>query len=143
MWLNILLIVCFLQQIVHSAIDCNIEKPKKCENLISINSDEPSIFIAHAQGRLGNHLMAFAIILALAKTLNIKPYVQGETAEYLKKYFVSENIPVFEETFCNHEELKPVLFNGDLDYLVKEKKLHTGKLLILWPWGYKVCYLLG
>ena len=119
--------------------DCDItESSKKCQILNSISNNEPSIFVIHADGRLGNHLMAFGIVLALGKHLNIRPYVEGETARYLKKYFLAENIPVFEDTFCNHEDLKPTWFDGDLDYLVETKEFHTGKLILLWPFGYKV-----
>ena len=35
---------------------------QKCENLSSLDPNLPSIFILHAKGRLGNHLMAFAIV---------------------------------------------------------------------------------
>ena len=37
-----------------------------------LEPNEPSIFIINANGRLGNHLMAFATIMTLAKTLNIR-----------------------------------------------------------------------
>ena len=47
-------------------------KKKNCENLSSLDPNQPSVFILHASGRLGNHLMAFAIVLALAKSLKIR-----------------------------------------------------------------------
>ena len=31
-----------------------------------------------------------------------------------------------------------MIFNEDLDYLVEHSELHNGKILQLWPWGYKV-----
>ena len=71
--------------------------------------------------------MAFAIVLALGKALQIQPFVQGETAEYLRKYFVAENIPVFEDTYCNTDadDIKFEIFTGDIDELVhQQKQLH-------------------
>jgi len=67
-----------------------------------------------------------------------RPFVEGETAAYLRRYFLAENIPVFEDQFCNHQEVTPEIFNGDLDLLIERTELHKGHLLSLWPWGYKV-----
>ena len=67
-----------------------------------------------------------------------RPFVEGDTATYLRKYFNAENIPVFEETFCSSEDLQPEIFNGDLDVLLDYKEIHKGHLISLWPWGYKV-----
>ena len=75
--------------------------------------------------------------MTLAKTLKIRPFVQKETAEYLSKYFIAENIPIYEDAFCNAEEVKSQLFNGDLNELVENTGLHKGKVLVLWPWGYQ------
>lgn len=113
------------------------EKKKQCENLV-VKENDPSVFVIYAAGRLGNHLMAFSAVLALGKMLNIRPFVQGDTAEYLKQYFVAENIPVFEDTFCNPDDIKKVLFDHDVDYLIERKDLHKGHIIGLWPWGYKV-----
>ena len=109
----------------------------KCELFKPLQPEEPSIFVINAAGRLGNHLMAFAIVMTLAKTLKIRPFVQKETAEYLSKYFIAENIPIYEDAFCNAEEVKSQLFNGDLNELVENTGLHKGKVLVLWPWGYQ------
>ena len=51
---------------------CHEEKVQTCEKFTGLDSNEPSIFILHAEGRLGNHLMAFAIVMALAKSLKIR-----------------------------------------------------------------------
>ena len=45
---------------------------QSCEKFKILDRNEPSIIILHAEGRLGNHLMAFAIVMALAKSLNIR-----------------------------------------------------------------------
>ena len=70
-----------------------------------------------------------------------RPFVEGDTASYLRNYFKAENIPVFEDTFCNAEDIKSKyseIFNDDLDVLIKNTELHRGRLISLWPWGYKV-----
>ena len=86
----------------------------KCELFKPLQPEEPSIFVINAAGRLGNHLMAFAIVMTLAKTLKIRPFVQKETAEYLSKYFIAENIPIYEDAFCNAILPLPVHFgHGD------------------------------
>ena len=136
MWMWSLICSLLLAISILAKEDCD-QKVAKCKPFQRLGPDEPSIFVAHAAGRLGNHLMAFAIVLALAKDLNIKPLVQGETAEYLKKYFVAENIPVFEETFCNHDDINLEYFYGDLDVLLQNSNLHRGKIIGLWPLGYK------
>ena len=51
---------------------------------------------------------------------------------------MAENIPVFEDVFCNHHDVTPEVFNGDLDELIERTELHKGRLISLWPWGYKV-----
>ena len=113
------------------------ETEHKCELFKPLQPEEPSIFVINAAGRLGNHLMAFAIILTLAKTLKIRPFVQKETAKYLSKYFIAENIPIYEDAFCDIEQVQLEIFNGDLDELVQKTELHRGKAILLWPWGYK------
>ena len=74
----------------------------------------------------------------MAKTLNIQPFISGETATYLRQYFQPGKIQVLEDHFCNHNALPSIIFNEDLDYLVEHSELHNGKILQLWPWGYKV-----
>ena len=74
----------------------------------------------------------------MAKTLNIQPFISGETATYLRQYFQPGKIQVLEDHFCNHNALPSIIFNEDLDYLVEHSELHKGKILQLWPWGYKV-----
>ena len=138
MYYRTLFFLCLLFKIcLCSKQDHCVQLEEECEHLRPLDPKQPSIFVIHASGRLGNHLMAFAIVLALAKAIHIKPFVQGETADYLKRYFVAENIPVFENTYCNNDHVQFEIFNGDIDELVKQKELHTGKVLALWPWGYK------
>lgn len=51
----------------------NVDKPP-CRNfdLSTLTKHSPSIFLAEAKGRLGNHLMAYTIIKALEATLGIQ-----------------------------------------------------------------------
>ena len=72
---------------------------------------------------------------------NDRPFVLGETARYLKQYFKAEYIPSVEGTFCNPAAIPIEPFNEEIDYLVKHTELHKGKILELWPWGYKVSIL--
>lgn len=116
---SILLVSC------HSQEQC--QEKVKCQPFKGLKKEDPSIFIINAAGRLGNHLMAFGIVMALGKSLKVQPYVKGETAEYLNRYFTAENIPVFENTFCNAEDIQLEIFNGDLDEVVQRSDLHTGK----------------
>jgi hypothetical protein len=139
-WSKILIIALIMVQSTNSTTDqlqlqCDIQnKP--------LEPSEPSIFVIEAKGRLGNHLMAFAIMITLAKTLKIRGYVTGETAAYLQRYFLAENVPVFENTFCDYSEMPMTLFVEDLDILVSNELLHKGHMLHLWPWGYQVILVL-
>ena len=49
--------------------------PKKCFEVETFGPDSPSLFVVNAQGRLGNHLMAYAIVHALAFKLDIVPLI--------------------------------------------------------------------
>ena len=118
-------------------INGNCDEKQKCEIYKPLTPEEPSIFVINAEGRLGNHLMAFAIVMTLAKTLNIRPFVEKETAEYLQRYFIAENIPIFDGYFCNIEDLQYNTYTGDLSDLVQNTDLHRGKIISLWPFGYK------
>lgn len=129
---KLLIFVCLLAKFI------NCEKCKnQCENFV-ISENDPSIFLQVADGRLGNHLMVFSTLFALGQKLKIRPYVQRETANYLKHYFEMDDIPVFEDTFCNSNSIKPFVFDQSLDSLIKRKELHKGHIIHLWPKGYKV-----
>ena len=75
MWLLLLILYCNCFYTVFSSKElvCNEDNSlQSCEKFTILDRNEPSIFILHAEGRLGNHLMAFAIVMALAKSLNIR-----------------------------------------------------------------------
>ena len=77
MWLLLLFLYCNCFYTVFSSKEsglvCNEDNSlQSCEKFTILDRNEPSIFILHAEGRLGNHLMAFAIVMALAKSLNIR-----------------------------------------------------------------------
>ncbi len=48
--------------------------------------DWPTVAVIEAKGRLGNHLIAFTLIGALAKQLGFQPYIMEETYEYSSSY---------------------------------------------------------
>ena len=91
--------------------------------------DEPSWFIIVPEGRLGNHLVGYSVIQALAAKLKIRPLITQETEDYLKKYFdVKHNISIYEKTFCNIHEVqrsKMKYFEGSIDEIVQDKRYHT------------------
>ena len=77
MWLLLLFLYCNCFYTVFSSKEsglCNEDNNslQSCEKFKILDRNEPSIIILHAEGRLGNHLMAFAIVMALAKSLNIR-----------------------------------------------------------------------
>ena len=75
MWLVSIFISCILFSFIscdNKDLCINEETVKKCETFSHLGQNDASIFIINAEGRLGNHLMAFAIILALAKSLHIR-----------------------------------------------------------------------
>ena len=41
--------------------------------------DSPSLIVIESKGRLGNHLIAFTLVLALAKEKDVTPFVTEET----------------------------------------------------------------
>ena len=85
-----------------------------------------SLFVIVAKGRLGNHLIAYSVIQALAHTLHIRPLITKETKIFLQKYFdVKHNIAVLEETFCNYQQIPFVQFEGSIDELAENKQYHT------------------
>ena len=107
-----------------------INSDKECINLNdkTLGPKDPSWFVIVAQGRLGNHLVAYSVIKTLAKTLHIRPLIPNETKQYLKKFFdFKDSILVLEEAFCNTEEVlqsKMKYFDGSIDGLVQDKRYH-------------------
>ena len=51
------------------------KKSAKCFDVETLGPASPSLFVVNAQGRLGNHLMAYAIVHALAFKLDIVPLI--------------------------------------------------------------------
>ena len=94
----------------------------------TLQPQDPSWFIIVPKGRLGNHIVGYSVIQALAATLQIRPLITAETEMYLKKYFdVKHNISIFENTFCNVDEIelsKMQYFEGSIDEVVRDKKYH-------------------
>ena len=112
---------------------CTIQDQNKVQTCIELNHktlqpQDPSWFIIVPKGRLGNHIVGYSVIQALAATLQIRPLITEETEMYLKKTFdVKHNISIFEHTFCNVDEIelsKMQYFEGSIDEVVQEKRYH-------------------
>ena len=83
--------------------------------------------------------MAYTIAMALRKVIGVDTLVMAETKKYLSEYFdVGEEVPALEEAFCDWQEAPFENFEGGIDELQANKALRTGRLLNLWPRGYKV-----
>ena len=83
--------------------------------------------------------MAYTIAMALRKALGVETLVMAETREYLSEYFeVGEEVPALEEAFCDWGETPFEGFEGGIEEVLANETLRRGKLLNLWPRGYKV-----
>ena len=83
--------------------------------------------------------MAYTIAKALKKVMGVETLVMAQTKQYLSQYFeVGEELPALEEAFCDWPEAPFEGFEGGVDELLADVTLRTGKLLNLWPRGYKV-----
>ena len=114
-------------------ISCN---PKSCLDIENFGADQSSLFMIDAKGRLGNHLMAYALVKALAFDHNILPLVTRETRDYLEAIFDYENdVKVFEDAFCDIDKAlaRITVFEDTIDSLVSEKDNFKGKFFNLWP----------
>lgn len=106
------------------------EVASKCIELTKgdIGPQDPSWFIIVPRGRLGNHIVGYSVIQALAATLGVRPLIAQETDDYLRKYFdINHTISIYEDTFCNREVIERfqmTYFEGSIDELVKNKKYH-------------------
>ena len=113
-----------------SSCDENIEITSKCIQLTKgdIGPQDPSWFIIIPRGRLGNHIVGYSIIQALAATLGIRPLLAQETDDYMRKYFnIAHSISIYEDTFCNIEEIERfqmTYFEGSIDEIAQNKKYH-------------------
>ena len=83
--------------------------------------------------------MAYTIAMALRKVLGVETLVMTESREYLSEYFdLGEEVQTLETAFCDWREKPFEAFEDGIDELLENDSLRTGKLLNLWPRGYKV-----
>ena len=138
LWIYLFLFGVIAQQKQNKIDHCKKENSLSCHeghnkcietNDILSGPDEPSWFIIVPEGRLGNHLVGYSVIQALAAKLKIRPLITQETEDYLKKYFdVKHNISIYEKTFCDIHEVersKMKYFEGSIDEIVQDKRYHT------------------
>lgn len=124
--------------------DACSESTAKCRTL-HVKPGDPSIWLIHAKGRLGNHLMSYALVMALQKATEsqgVRVFVTQETRDFLTKYFEDLSVPVLERDVCNHQDLQFKYYVEGIDELVDDQRLRSGHLLDLWPLGYKVWNLI-
>ena len=90
---------------------CDIEsKVKTCvdfDGVEQFQKDSRSIFMMTANGRMGNHMIAYSLMKQLNRELNVRTFIRRETKEMLSAVFEesSINVPVLEEVFCNPYEV--------------------------------------
>ncbi len=69
--------------------DCVGEKVQKAcvpfDKKSLFANDSRSVFVIEANGRLGNHLIAYTLVQALAKTLDVRAFILTETVDYLSR----------------------------------------------------------
>ncbi|XP_040567944.1 galactoside alpha-(1,2)-fucosyltransferase 2 [Lepeophtheirus salmonis] len=140
------MIVFFLFFIIY-ALQCTMTKilcdhNGKCvefEHQKWISAMPTSIVVIQPNGRMGNHLISFALIQALRHKFDA--YIMNETFHFISETFEINNqvieIPILEKIFCSPEKMKFEHFDGSIQELLKDDKLHRGKILNLWPNGYK------
>ena len=120
--------------IFFSAIYCYEDEtcPKKCQNTRKVGENQPSIVYKKTRGRLGNQLNGYTMLLQLKKDFGYDAYILQETYDILSKMFTEKSIqevPVLEQTFCHHSQLKFQVFTGCLllKYLLTYfKQVHSG-----------------
>ena len=111
-------------------------KPKDCIDVVDLGPDRPSIVVIDARGRLGNHLMAYALVKALALDHGVVPLVTRETRDYLRDIFdYKDEVGVLEEAFCDSDRAmaRMQVFEDTIDSLVADSSNFRGKFINLWP----------
>lgn len=109
-----------------------------CHNfdLSKFGLSDPSIFRFRAAGRLGNHLIVYALLMYAKVALGAEAYIEADTKEFLLKVFTEESVrlPVFSETFCNWRDgMLWEVYEGPMgDLLVKEDEFKVGRMILLY-----------
>lgn len=121
------------------------DKDKCDSDCITINDatfgpQNASIIVIEAKGRLGNHLIAFTLVKALAKKLGYMPMVMQNTHDFLAQYFTNISVPILQKSICNWEQITFNRYIDGIDEFIARKDILKGHLLELWPNGYKVKY---
>ena len=83
--------------------------PQKCQNILKVGENQPSIVYKKTRGRLGNQLNGYTMLLQLKKDFGYDAYILQETYDILSKMFTEKSIqevPVLEQIFCHHSQLK-------------------------------------
>eukprot|EP00095_Tigriopus_kingsejongensis_P010181 maker-scaffold105_size367834-snap-gene-1.19 protein:Tk10181 transcript:maker-scaffold105_size367834-snap-gene-1.19-mRNA-1 annotation:"galactoside 2-alpha-l-fucosyltransferase 2" len=117
---------------------CDSEPQCQHFNPLTFSAKNQSIFVIEAKGRLGNHLIAYGLAVALEKSTGIQTYLTQESQNFLSKYFDNVSVAILQDRFCNWNEMNFEVYQDGVEEFVNSKSLHNGHLIDLWPLGYKV-----
>jgi hypothetical protein len=76
------------------------------------------------------------MLLEMRRSLGYDAYITQETFDILAKVFTEESIliPVLERTFCNVDQMKFQVFDGNFTHLIMpDTKYNRGRMLNLFP----------
>ncbi|XP_040565973.1 uncharacterized protein [Lepeophtheirus salmonis] len=105
-----------------------------CEPIESLlnHSNKKSVMMMPIQGRLGNRMLAFSLMLAFKRVYGVRTFLESHVLEDVNHYFPrATQIPSIEHNFC-------MPFNGWENFYGDYQELNTslylhGKALSFWP----------
>lgn len=98
-------------------------------------TESPSFLYGKPLGRLGNHLNGYGLLYQMGKFIGAETYINSETKSYLTNFFEegAVKLPVFEEVFCNPEDIPWEQYNKDTCDLLQDKSMWKGKFIEFSP----------
>ena len=79
--------------------------------------------------------VGYAVLFQLGRTMGIDSYIDTACRDLVSATFTPENVelPVWQETFCNHADIPLEPFNGRLADFINDEKYRRGKILHFYP----------
>ncbi|XP_059088423.1 uncharacterized protein LOC131884607 isoform X1 [Tigriopus californicus] len=93
----------------------------------------PSVVIRDTQGRLGNQMFAYLLLLSLKLQFGYQPYLTRKGFDHLSPYFENLDMEVAEDVLCDFDDVYP-----KFRLMIKEKRLEMIKQAILDKLGYHI-----
>jgi len=92
-------------------------------------------FNSEADGRLGNNLMLYQLMLQLSISLDVDAYINDECYNFLSKIFDTKSIKLrsIQKAYCNYDQIKFQFYSEHIQPLLRDKQYRKGKVLYLWP----------